>query len=36
MSVFKICVNVFNNGFGVEAVVGEELGFMDELMSECV
>ncbi len=29
MSVFKIFVNFFNNGFGVEAVVSEELGFMD-------
>ncbi len=25
-----------NNGSGGEAVVGEELGFVDELMSECV
>ncbi len=29
-------VNFFNNGSGVEALVGEELGFMDELKSELV
>ncbi len=29
-------VSMSFNGSGVEAVVGEELGCMDELMSECV